>query len=85
MNVFVKLYRRFLFLEFSETSACQSVASDDAIEIDGLTLIHDFLTEREESSILEMIDNVEWVQSQSGRRKQVGSRFYQLLIIILKV
>ncbi|CAO4369221.1 unnamed protein product [Caenorhabditis nigoni] len=53
-----------------ETDACHSTSAENAIQIDGLTLIHDFLTEAEESEVLEMIDTVEWVQSQSGRRKQ---------------
>ncbi|CCD68391.1 DNA N6-methyl adenine demethylase [Caenorhabditis elegans] len=53
-----------------ESTSCQSVSTDGSIEIDGLTLIHNFLSESEESKILNMIDTVEWAQSQSGRRKQ---------------
>ncbi|CAB3402403.1 unnamed protein product [Caenorhabditis bovis] len=51
-----------------ESNSC--TPSGSSIKIDGLLLIHDFLSENEENSIMKMIDNVEWVQSQSGRRKQ---------------
>uniref|UniRef100_UPI002ED70A02 DNA N6-methyl adenine demethylase n=1 Tax=Caenorhabditis elegans TaxID=6239 RepID=UPI002ED70A02 len=53
-----------------ESTSCQSVSTDGSIEIDGLTLIHNFLSESEESKILNMIDTVKWAKSKSGRRKQ---------------
>uniref|UniRef100_A0A8R1I7L7 Alpha-ketoglutarate-dependent dioxygenase AlkB-like domain-containing protein n=1 Tax=Caenorhabditis japonica TaxID=281687 RepID=A0A8R1I7L7_CAEJA len=53
-----------------ESEACNSSSTDGSIQIGGLTLIHNFLSEIEENKILTMIDSVEWAQSQSGRRKQ---------------
>ncbi|RCN47994.1 hypothetical protein ANCCAN_05933 [Ancylostoma caninum] len=55
----------------SATNSCSSSAqSDDVIDINGLMVVHDLLSESEEADIMEMIDGVEWVLSQSGRRKQ---------------
>lgn len=42
-------------------------------------VVHDFLTETEEDNIMEMIDGVDWVLSQSGRRKQVSVSFFHIL------
>uniref|UniRef100_A0A914UYT9 Alpha-ketoglutarate-dependent dioxygenase AlkB-like domain-containing protein n=2 Tax=Plectus sambesii TaxID=2011161 RepID=A0A914UYT9_9BILA len=36
----------------------------------GLLLAHDFITPEEEDSLMKKIDGVEWILSQSGRRKQ---------------
>lgn len=71
-----------LKMKFLESTSCQSVSTDGSIEIDGLTLIHNFLSESEESKILNMIDTVEWAQSQSGRRKQVRKSFNKKNIIL---
>ncbi|EYC39983.1 hypothetical protein Y032_0634g912 [Ancylostoma ceylanicum] len=55
----------------SATNSCSSsTQNDDVIDINGLMVVHDFLSESEEADIIEMIDGVEWVLSQSGRRKQ---------------
>ncbi|EPB72422.1 hypothetical protein ANCCEY_08493 [Ancylostoma ceylanicum] len=57
----------------SATNSCSSsTQNDDVIDINGLMVVHDFLSESEEADIIEMIDGVEWVLSQSGRRKQVS-------------
>ncbi|KAE9414975.1 hypothetical protein Angca_002874, partial [Angiostrongylus cantonensis] len=42
----------------------------DVIFIDGIMIVPDFLSESEENILLEMIDGVDWMLSQSGRRKQ---------------
>ncbi|VDM58813.1 unnamed protein product [Angiostrongylus costaricensis] len=42
----------------------------DVISIDGIMIVPDFLSESEENILLEMIDGVDWMLSQSGRRKQ---------------
>ncbi|VDL66595.1 unnamed protein product [Nippostrongylus brasiliensis] len=54
----------------SASLADSSSSTDDKITIGGLMVVHDFLSESEEAEIMEMIDGVEWVLSQSGRRKQ---------------
>ena len=56
-------------------------SSESAIELDGLLLIPDFLSEAQEATLLERIDAVEWAQSQSGRRKQVGSRSENIVTV----
>ncbi|CAJ0597673.1 unnamed protein product [Cylicocyclus nassatus] len=53
------------------TESCSTSSSTkDAINIEGLYVVYDFLSESEEREIMEMIDGVEWMLSQSGRRKQ---------------
>ncbi|KAI6177045.1 hypothetical protein M3Y97_00864500 [Aphelenchoides bicaudatus] len=44
--------------------------SDDNFALSGISLIEEFLSEQEEMDIVCRIDNVEWLLSQSGRRKQ---------------
>ena len=56
-------------------------SSESAIELDGLLLIPDFLSEAQEATLLERIDAVEWAQSQSGRRKQVWSRSENMVTV----
>ncbi|KAK5969229.1 Alpha-ketoglutarate-dependent dioxygenase alkB 4 [Trichostrongylus colubriformis] len=55
-------------------AATFSNSSDDPkeeiISIGGLLLVPDFITDSEEQELMEVIDGVEWVLSQSGRRKQ---------------
>lgn len=41
-----------------------------AFPLDGIFLVSDFLTEPEEASLIEAIDNDVWISSQSGRLKQ---------------
>lgn len=53
-------------LTYSASESC----SGASIEIPGLLLIPGFLSADEEKQLMEMIDGVEWAQSQSGRRKQ---------------
>ncbi|KHJ99211.1 oxidoreductase, 2OG-Fe(II) oxygenase family protein [Oesophagostomum dentatum] len=56
---------------FAATNSCYgSSANNDSITVNGLLVVQDFLTQSEESEIMEMIDGVDWVLSQSGRRKQ---------------
>ncbi|VDM80118.1 unnamed protein product [Strongylus vulgaris] len=53
------------------STLCSSSAQEvESICIDGLFVVYDFLTEGEEADIMEMIDGVDWMLSQSGRRKQ---------------
>lgn len=42
------------------------------VEFPGIILLPDFLTKEEEREILCKIDEHDWVESQSGRRKQVS-------------
>ncbi|WKY01148.1 hypothetical protein Q1695_015280 [Nippostrongylus brasiliensis] len=64
-------YDIFVYKHGSAASLADSSSStDDKITIGGLMVVHDFLSESEEAEIMEMIDGVEWVLSQSGRRKQ---------------
>lgn len=44
--------------------------SDNWIEIDGVYLETDVITEEEQQKLIQQIDSFKWVQSQSGRRKQ---------------
>lgn len=44
----------------------------DSIELDGVTVIRDFVSELEEQAIVTEIDRTVWKPSQSGRRKQVS-------------
>lgn len=44
------------------------------VEFDGVTVVQDFLTHQEEKELIEAIDQQPWVESQSGRRKQVQTR-----------
>lgn len=52
-------------------SETPSALNSHTIEIPGLLLISNFITKEEEEQLMEMIDKVDWAQSQSGRRKQV--------------
>ena len=42
---------------------------------DGVTVVKEFLTEEEEAAILSAVDSHTWIDSQSGRRKQVKLNF----------
>lgn len=44
---------------------------EDKFTLSGITLIEDFLTEKEEEDIVDKIEATDWALSQSGRRKQV--------------
>ncbi|XP_074642974.1 alpha-ketoglutarate-dependent dioxygenase alkB homolog 4-like [Tubulanus polymorphus] len=44
--------------------------SDVSIEFPGIELVEDFIDDIEESKICAEIDQVQWIDSQSGRRKQ---------------
>ncbi|ETN79981.1 hypothetical protein NECAME_02458 [Necator americanus] len=64
-----RVVRRYFL--WSETFSCYlSNNKEDVIVINGLMVVPDFLTQSEEEDIMKMIDGVEWVFSQSGRRKQ---------------
>ncbi|KAH7731408.1 Protein F09F7.7 a [Aphelenchoides avenae] len=60
--------------EISKAAASQLPSapsnSQEALVVDGLLLVPDFITEGEESTLVSQIDSKEWVLSQSGRRKQ---------------
>lgn len=58
-------------------SALETLRPDAESEfgIDGIDLLPDFLSEAEETDLVQVIDKKEWVLSQSGRRKQVGILF----------
>lgn len=43
---------------------------DNWIEIDGVYLKTDVITEEEQQELIQQIDSFQWIQSQSGRRKQ---------------
>ncbi|KAK6060156.1 hypothetical protein COOONC_02191 [Cooperia oncophora] len=47
-----------------------SASCQESISIGGLFVVPEFITESEEDELMRMIDGVEWVPSQSGRRKQ---------------
>ncbi|VDO24569.1 unnamed protein product [Haemonchus placei] len=47
-----------------------SVVHEESISIGGLIVVPGFLTSSEEKYLMDMIDAVDWVPSQSGRRKQ---------------
>lgn len=44
----------------------------NGIVFGGVVIIKDFLTEKEEAELVSVIDSAHWMESQSGRRKQVG-------------
>ncbi|GMR42556.1 hypothetical protein PMAYCL1PPCAC_12751, partial [Pristionchus mayeri] len=46
------------------------LGDEECMQIDGLLLINDFVSEEEENYLMDRIDRVEWALSQSGRRKQ---------------
>ena len=48
----------------------------ESIELFGIHIIEDFTTEQEEDWLREQVDKTTWVDSQSGRRKQVRT-FYR--------
>ena len=43
----------------------------ESIELSGIHIIEDFTSEQEEDWLREEVDKTVWVDSQSGRRKQV--------------
>jgi alkylated DNA repair protein alkB family protein 4 len=47
-----------------------SINSKDYILIDGLFLLEEVITEKEEKELIKKIDSIDWINSQSGRRKQ---------------
>ena len=42
---------------------------------DGVTVVKEFITKEEEAAILSAVDSHTWIDSQSGRRKQVRMNF----------
>ena len=44
-------------------------------KIEGLLLLKDFISEEEEANLVEDMEKTPWMQSQSGRRKQVSINF----------
>uniref|UniRef100_A0A1I7X6I6 Phage protein n=1 Tax=Heterorhabditis bacteriophora TaxID=37862 RepID=A0A1I7X6I6_HETBA len=56
--------------EIIQASLSAKYSDYPRLEIEGLTLVTDFLSGSEENYLMDMIDQVNWVQSQSGRRKQ---------------
>ncbi|CAI5445535.1 unnamed protein product [Caenorhabditis angaria] len=54
----------------SETQKSRDFSPDSCVKLNGLILIQNFLSNEEETDILDMIDRVDWAPSQSGRRKQ---------------
>ena len=56
--------------------SCLQVADHDnatSFPIDGIAVLHDFLSYDEEEQIVISMDSDEWLLSQSGRRKQVSA------------
>ena len=47
----------------------------ESIELTGIDMIKDFVTEDEEEWLRDQVDKTAWVDSQSGRRKQVGNLY----------
>ncbi|XP_023217459.1 alpha-ketoglutarate-dependent dioxygenase alkB homolog 4-like [Centruroides sculpturatus] len=45
-------------------------SGEESLTVDGIMLIPDFVTEAEEQNVTKEIDNIPWIPSQSGRRKQ---------------
>lgn len=54
----------------------EQLANLESFEIHGLLLIKNFINKEEEKKLVEDIEKVPWLPSQSGRRKQVS--FHQL-------
>ena len=46
------------------------------IPFPGVRLVPDFVTKDQETAIVQAVDSVPWVNSQSGRRKQVFTVYY---------
>ena len=44
---------------------------NEDIPFGGVTIVKNFISEKEEAELVSLIDSVQWVESQSGRRKQV--------------
>ena len=45
----------------------------DYIDIEGISLYDNFVSVSEEDELVKIIDETKWVESQSGRRKQVNN------------
>ena len=43
----------------------------ESIDFAGVTIVEEFVTEADEERLCEEIDGKDWINSQSGRRKQV--------------
>ena len=44
---------------------------NEDIPFGGVTIVKNFISEKEEAELVSLIDSVQWAESQSGRRKQV--------------
>lgn len=63
-------------------SCCEHHAG--GFRFDGATVLNDFISEEEEKTLIEKIDESPWLPSQSGRNKQVLSRpFFGVRYILL--
>lgn len=58
-------------LETSLTELCRETTSSITAPFDGLIVVKEFISVDEEADILSNVDSHTWVESQSGRRKQV--------------
>ena len=65
-----KLFQRSLASNFICTSDC--VAASSNTEFNGVTVIEQFVDEKEERNLIQEIDKSGWAESQSGRRKQAS-------------
>lgn len=54
------------------THSNESAFQKDSVAVNGLHVVLNFISEEEESELVNAIDESEWVLSQSGRRKQVS-------------
>ena len=64
------------------------VVSDDLIagdantfKFDGVRIIKNFVSVEEETELVSLMDSSQWVESQSGRYKQVRQASYHILLI----
>ncbi len=54
----------------------QEVSCDsEPIRFEGVTIVKDFVSMEEEDAIVTTVDGWKWVESQSGRRKQVQKKY----------
>lgn len=49
-----------------------SLSLPDGPRFDGVSVVKEFISREQEMAFIEFIDRHQWVESQSGRRKQVG-------------
>lgn len=73
-TVFISLFM-FLHVFFFLTQG-------DGFTFEGVEVITDFVSPEEEKWLMTQVDSIEWIKSQSGRRKQV-IRIHQSVTVIV--